>query len=185
MAGHVCPWWLGYFHLGVIRRRLQNPGKILSPYVRPGMKILDIGPGMGFFTLEMAKLAGPEGRVVAVDVQPKMIRALERRARRAALADRIDARVCTAGSLGADDLAGIIDFTCAFYVVHEVPDVPGLMRQVHALLVPAGMLIMVEPAHHISLEDFELNIETAREVGFSVHERPEIRKSRSVLLVKG
>ena len=184
MAGHVCPWWLGYFHLGPIRRWLQNPEKILSPYVKPGMKVLDIGPGMGFFTLEMAKLAGPEGRVVAIDLQPKMIRALERRARRAGLADHIDARVCTADSLGADDLVGIIDFSSVFYVVHEVPDVPGFMRQVHALLVPEGTFLMVEPVNHISHEDFELNIGAACDVGFSVAERPEIRKSRAALLAK-
>jgi tRNA A58 N-methylase Trm61 len=184
MAGHVCPWWLGYFHLGPIRRWFQNPEEILSPYVRPGMKILEIGPGMGFFTLEMARLTGPEGRVVAIDIQPKMIRALERRARRAGLADRVDARVCGAESPGAEDLAGVVDFASAFYVVHEVPDVPGLMRHVHGALVPAGMFLIVEPVNHVSREDFELNIGTARDVGFSVLRRPEIRKSRAVLLSK-
>ncbi|HUV35786.1 MAG TPA: class I SAM-dependent methyltransferase [Patescibacteria group bacterium] len=184
MAGRVCPWWLGYFHLGPIRRMLHNPEKILSPYVRRGMKVLDIGPGMGFFTLEMARLVGPEGMTVAIDLQPKMIRALERRAGRAGLADRIDARVCTAGDLGADDLAGSIDFSIGFYVVHEVPDVSRFMQQVYALLVPAGKFLVVEPENHISREDFELNIGTAREAGFSVIERPEIRKSFSVLLVK-
>lgn len=185
MAGRVCPWWLGYFHLGPIRRWLQNPEKILSPYVKPGMKLLDIGPGMGFFTLEMANFVGPEGQVIAIDLQPKMISALERRAKRAGLSERIDARICGAGSLGADDLAGSVDFAFGFYVVHEVPDVPGFMKQVHTLLIQAGKFLMVEPANHISHEDFELNIGTACGVGFSVADRPEIRKSRAVLFAKG
>ena len=72
----------------------QNPVKILSPYVGSGMTVLDIGPGMGFFTLPMARLVGPAGKVVCADVQPKMLDALRRRAAEAGLADRIDARVC-------------------------------------------------------------------------------------------
>ncbi len=184
MPGHVCPWWLGYFHLGPIRRWLLNPEKILSTYVERGMKILDIGPGMGFFTLGMAKLVGPEGKVIAIDLQPKMIRVLERRARRAGLSGRIDARVCGARNLGADDLDGSIDFAFAFYVVHEVPDVPGLMKQIHSILVPAGKFLMVEPVNHISSADFERNIATAVDLGFSEIDRPGIRKSRSVILSK-
>jgi ubiquinone/menaquinone biosynthesis C-methylase UbiE len=184
MAGHVCPWWLGYFHLGPIRRWLQNPEKILSPYVKPGMKVIDIGPGMGFFTLEMAKYVGPGGKVVAIDLQPKMISVLERRVKRAGLSKQIDARVCDAESLGADDLAGSVDFAFAFYVVHEIPDVPGFMKQVHALLAPMGRFLMVEPVNHLSSEDFERNITTALDLGFSEIDRPGIRKSRSVILSK-
>ena len=184
MAGHVCPWWLGYFHLGPIRRWLQNPDTILSPYVRPGMRILDIGSGMGFFTLEAAKLAGAEGRVVAIDLQPRMISTLVRRARRAGLDGRIDARVCSADDLGAADLTGSIDLAFVFYVVHEVEDVPGFMKQVQELLVTGGRFLMVEPMNHQSKEDFERCVGAACDVGFSIVERPEIRRSRSVLLAK-
>ena len=49
------------------------------------MTVLEPGPGMGFFTLELARIVGPEGRVVAVDVQPKMVEGLQKRARRAGL----------------------------------------------------------------------------------------------------
>jgi tRNA A58 N-methylase Trm61 len=67
------------------------------------MTVFEPGPGMGFFTLELARLVGPTGRVIAVDVQPKMIEALQRRARRAGLLDRIDARVTPATSMGPKD----------------------------------------------------------------------------------
>jgi len=55
MAGHkVCPWWLGYLLACPLRRLSQDPGRILAPYVRGGMAVLEPGPGMGFFTLKLA-----------------------------------------------------------------------------------------------------------------------------------
>jgi len=81
MALRVCPWWIGYLLASPLRRRLgQDPVKILSPYVREGMTVLEPGPGMGFFTIPLARLVGPSGRVIAVDLQPKMIESLKRRA---------------------------------------------------------------------------------------------------------
>ncbi len=94
MSGrHVCPWWAGYFLASTVRKLRQDPARILQPLVSAGMIVVEPGPGMGFFTLELARLVGAEGRVVAVDVQPKMIAALRRRAERAGLLDRIEARV--------------------------------------------------------------------------------------------
>ena len=49
---------------------------ILSPLVSEGMTVLEPGPGMGFFTLELARLVGPHGRVVSVEMQAKMLEAL-------------------------------------------------------------------------------------------------------------
>ena len=48
MAEHVCPWWIGYLLVSPIRRWLQNPDKILSPYVSEGMTVLELGPGWVF-----------------------------------------------------------------------------------------------------------------------------------------
>lgn len=184
MAHHVCPWWMGYFHLGPVRRLLQNPGKILGPYVEPGMKVLDIGPGMGFFTLELAKYVGPEGKVVAIDLQERMIKGLDKRAARTGLADRIDSRVCSSERLGADDLAGSIDLAVAFYVVHEVPDALSLFREVYALLNERGRFFVAEPAGRVTEGEFDELIAAALEMGFTLVERPEIRKSRTALLEK-
>jgi SAM-dependent methyltransferase len=102
----VCPWWLGYFLACPLRRLTLKREEILAPYVREGMTVLEPGPGMGFFTLELARLVGEKGRVVALDVQPKMIAALRKKAAKQALTPRIDPRVASAGSMGVDDLAG-------------------------------------------------------------------------------
>jgi ubiquinone/menaquinone biosynthesis C-methylase UbiE len=78
------------------------------------MTVFEPGPGMGFFTLELARRVGDTGRVVAVDVQPRMIAGLKRRATRERLLDRIDTRVVASESMGLTDLTGKADFTLAF-----------------------------------------------------------------------
>ncbi len=64
----VCPWYLGYLLASPLRRLLENPERMLRPYVRPGMTVLEPGSGMGFFSLPLARLVGAEGRVVCVDL---------------------------------------------------------------------------------------------------------------------
>ena len=100
----------------------QDPVKILSPYVREGMTVLEPGPGMGFFTLPLAQMVGPTRRVIAVDLQAKMIANLKRRAVKVNLLERIDAGVTSAVTMGLADLKNEVDFTLAFAVVHEFPD---------------------------------------------------------------
>ena len=78
MAQRVCPWWIGYLLASPLRRLLQDPAAILGPYVAEGMTVLEPGPGMGFFTLDIARKLGPCGRVIAVDVEPRMIERLIR-----------------------------------------------------------------------------------------------------------
>ncbi|MBC8391028.1 MAG: methyltransferase domain-containing protein, partial [Deltaproteobacteria bacterium] len=114
MAGNVCPWWVGYLLVSPLRRWAQNPRTILNPYIKPGMNVLDMGCGMGFFSLDMARLAGPEGKVVCVDLQPRMIKSLARRAEKAGLLDRIVHRGCSKDSLNIEDFSGRIDFALAF-----------------------------------------------------------------------
>ena len=55
---HVCPWWMGYLLCCPLRRLLENPEKILGPHVHPGMKVVEPGCGMGFFSLARSWLAG-------------------------------------------------------------------------------------------------------------------------------
>jgi len=53
MSRTVCPWWLGYFLAHPLRRRIHDPVGILRPFVSEGMTVLEPGPGMGFFTVEL------------------------------------------------------------------------------------------------------------------------------------
>jgi SAM-dependent methyltransferase len=180
----VCPWWLGYLLASPLRRLVQDPAAILAPYLRPRMTILEPGPGMGFFTLEMARQVGPDGRVIAIDIQPKMLASLERRAVRAGLQDRVLARLAQPGSLGLAGLAGQVDFVLAFAVVHELPSAGTFFREAAEALRPGGRMLLAEPAGHVPQSQFDAEIDLAQRAGLQIVERPAVRRSRAVLLAK-
>ena len=182
MAERVCPWWVGYLLASPLRRLFHDPVKILSPHVTRGMTVLDLGCAMGFFSLPMAEMLGPGGRVVCVDLQERMIRRLRKRAARAKVSNRIDTRLCRADSLGLDDLNGTIDFALAFAVVHEVPNAPTLLAEIRSLLRPGGRLLIAEPRGHVRRAAFETTLAAAAEAGLSLIERPEVKRSHAALL---
>jgi len=176
---HVCPWWGGYFIDNRFRRLLHKPEAILSPYVRPGMTALDFGCGMGFFAIPMARLVGETGRVIAADLQQKMLDTLQKRARKAGVGDRVRGHCCAPDSLG---LTVPLDFVVAFYSVHEAPDAGRLLSEIHECLREESCLLVVEPVGHVGAKRFERLVSLGREVGFTVAERPRVRLSRAVLL---
>ena len=167
-----------------IRRLMQNPAEIVAPYVREGMTVLEPGPGMGFFTLDLARRVGPSGRVVAVDIQPKMLSVLERRARKAGLADRIDIRLAQPDSMPLDDLNGKVDFALAFAMVHELPDEVRFFSQVAAALKPGASLLLVEPGGHVKPPDFDAELKIAADAGLVLAKRPVVGRSHAALLNK-
>ncbi len=182
MHGRVCPWWLGPILCCPLRRFVENPEVLLGPYVKPGMTILEPGCGMGYFTLPLARMAGPDGRVVCVDMQPRMIRGLERRARKAGLLDRIERIVCTPEDLGVSAWNGRIDLAVAIHMVHEVPQKQHLLEQIFTALRPGSTLLMLEPKGHVSAEDFEGTLQTARAARFTVVEKQQVKRDwRAVL----
>jgi ubiquinone/menaquinone biosynthesis C-methylase UbiE len=178
----VCPWWLGYLLASSLRKLWQDPREILAPFVREGQKVLEPGPGMGFFTLELARLVGPDGKVVAVDLQPKMINRLKRRVAQAGLADRVDARVATADSLGTSDLSDTIDFILAFAMVHEMPNAAQFFREIAEAARSGGTLLLAEPRGHVKDAAFENEVKLAAAAGFQVVDRPAISHSHSAFL---
>ncbi len=178
----VCPWWLCYSFDNPLRRLFHDPKRLLDPYVKPGMTVVDIGCGMGYFTIDLAKLAGPEGRVIAVDLQQQMLDALGRRARRAGVTDRIILHRCRKESLGVEEPA---DFALAFWMAHEVPDKPRFFGEIFAMLRPSGRFLLVEPKYHVTAEAFRRTVEMCRERGFSPVDEPAVRLSRAVLMGKG
>lgn len=184
MAGRVCPWWLGYFLLSPVRKLSHNPPKILGSYVRPGMTVVDVGCAMGFFSLPLAVLVGPQGSVVCVDLQEKMIASLKRRAQKAGLLDRLQVRVCCAESLGLKEFENAADFALAFAVVHEVPNPAAFFGEVLLALKPEAHFLVVEPKLHVSQRHFESSVLKAKEAGFIEMDRPNIARSRAILFRK-
>lgn len=185
MAHRVCPWWIGYLLASPVRRWLgQDPAQILSPYIHEGMTVLEPGPGMGFFTIPLAQLVGSSGRVIAVDVQPKMIKGLKRRAAKANLLDRIDARVTSAETMGLSDLEGKIDFTLAFAMVHEFPDAARFFAEVARASKQNARVLLAEPRGHVNEKAFSEELTRADAAGLAVAERPAVSRSQAALLFK-
>ncbi len=184
-AHSVCPWWIGWLLASPLRKLWYDPRKILGPHVRAGMTMLEPGPGMGFFTLELARLAGPAGKVVAVDIQPRMLEGLRQRAARAGLAPRIETRMALPGSLSVGDLAGKVDFVLAFAMVHEMPDQALFFREAAAALKPGGRLLLSEPRSMVGNDGFPRELALAEAAGFRTELQPAIPGNLSALLQKG
>jgi ubiquinone/menaquinone biosynthesis C-methylase UbiE len=90
----------------------------------------------------MAKLVGDQGRVIAVDLQQKMLDVLLQRAEKAGLADHIQTHECEQDRLGVDAQA---DFALAFMMVHEVPDQRRMYGEIYGCLKLDGKLLVAEP----------------------------------------
>ena len=184
MSPRVSPWWMGPLLLNPLRRWTIRPERLLAPYIHEAMTVLEPGPGMGFFTLALASLVGPYGKVIAVDIQPKMLEKLRDRAERAGLASRIEIRLAAGDSLQIIDLVGSVDFALAFAVVHETLSVERFFREVATALKPGASTLIVEPSGHVRAEKFDAEVEAAEADGLVVVATPKISRSHAVLLRK-
>jgi tRNA A58 N-methylase Trm61 len=182
MPHRVCPWWLGYFLASPLRRLMEDPDKTLDSYVSEGMTVLEPGPGMGFFTLALARMVGTSGRVVAVDIQPRMLAGLKKRAAKAGLLDRLEIRLAKPESMGLSDLAGRVDFALAIAVVHEMPSAGSFFEQAAETLRAGARLLLVEPAGHVSEAAFREELAAAARARLSIVERPDLRRRLAALL---
>jgi len=184
MAHRVCPHWVGYLLINPLRKLFENPNKIFGPFVQEGMIVLEPGCGMGYFTLPLARMVGPKGQIVAVDIQSKMLSALRRRARRTGLLDRMVLRHIKDDGLGVKDFSGKVDFAVALHVVHEVPNQTSFFTDVWQALKQGSKLLVVEPKGHISQDEFAESVAIAEKVGFEPEALSKIVRDRAALLIK-
>lgn len=177
----VCPVELAGSLDNKIRRWLQNPQKILTPYIKEKMKVLDIGCGPGFFSIEIAKMVGVNGKVFSVDLQEGMLKKIRDKILGTSLEGIIETIKCEEDEIVLPEK---VDFILAFYMVHEVPDKEKLFETLLNLLNEKGKLLIVEPKFfHVSKKEFELTIDSAREMGFKATQGPKLPFSFSSILI--
>ena len=181
MEQHCCPWWMNYLIGNPLRRVLQPPRKLFGHLVLPGMSVLDAGCGMGVFTLALAEMAGPEGHVVAVDLDRKNLKVLERKARRKGLEHRITTVECDLRELPPERR---FDFALAANSLHEVPESRKFLSRLSESLNPGARFLLLEPSFHISEQEFQRELELAAGAGLKVIERLKERSSWQALLQK-
>ncbi len=175
----VCPVERSHGLDNIFRKLIHNPRKILGNYIKEGMTILDIGCGPGFFSIEIAKMVGNSGKVIAADLQKGMLDKLESKIKGKEIGKRIKLHKCTENRIGVSEK---VDFALAFYVVHEIPNQESFMTEVKSILKPNGLFFIIEPSFHVSKQEFKDCIKKATELGFKPIKMPKVLFSRAIVL---
>jgi ubiquinone/menaquinone biosynthesis C-methylase UbiE len=136
----ACPYsqrfWVQAPHPGITRERLRE---IIEP--APGERVLEIGPGTGYYTLDLADWVGPEGAVEIFDLQQEMLDHTIRRARERGLWN-VNPTQGDAQQLPYDDDS--FDAAVLITVLGEIPDPAAALRVIGRVLRPGGRLIVGE-----------------------------------------
>ena len=135
-----CPAALARLVDNPIRRWYTRP-LLERVGIQPGERVLELGPGPGTFTVDAARRLGPEGQLIAVDIQPEMIAHVEKRVREAGLTN-VETRVADAYDLPLDDAS--VDRAFLITVLPEIPDKSRALRELWRVLRPGGTLSVSE-----------------------------------------
>ncbi len=136
----ACPYgqrfWVEAPHPIISRDRLRA---VLAP--EPGERLLEIGPGTGYYTLDIAEWVGPEGRVEIFDLQQEFLDHVSGRAGERGLANVVPTQG-DATALPYEDAS--IDAVALTAVLGEIPDPVAALREIRRVLKPGGRLIVGE-----------------------------------------
>ncbi|MHB8900859.1 MAG: class I SAM-dependent methyltransferase [Thermoguttaceae bacterium] len=124
------------------RQREEDCRRLLEELrVRPGQVVCDMGCGNGFYTLELARLTGPDGKVYAVDIQSEMLELLQARARQQGIAN-------IRPVLGTETDPRLpersIDLVLLVDVYHEFSEPGKMLQALRRSLKPGGRIAVAE-----------------------------------------
>jgi ubiquinone/menaquinone biosynthesis C-methylase UbiE len=152
-----------------LRRRIQPPSEMpIRHGLKPGMTVLEVGPGNGRYTVEAARAVAPAGKVVAVDIEPKMIERVSRRAQAEAVTN-LEAKTASVYDLPFRDAT--FDAVSMIAVISEIPHPHRALKEFHRVLKPTGILAFSEL---ITDPDYPLSrtlIRTVDAAGFRLRNR--------------
>jgi len=136
------PQWMANVIDNPFRRKIQPPDVTAIRHdIEPGMQVLEVGPGNGTYTLAAARRIGAQGKLVTIDIEPKMIDRVNRKIA-AENATNIEARVANVYKLPFDDHS--FDLIYMITVINEIPDIPKALSEFHRVLKPSGKLVFSE-----------------------------------------
>jgi ubiquinone/menaquinone biosynthesis C-methylase UbiE len=168
----ACPYGQRFFveapHPLITRDRLRQ---ILEP--ESGERVLEIGPGTGYYTLDLAEWVGPDGTVEIFDIQQEMLDHTMERARERGISN-LHPTLGDARSLPYDDDS--FDAVALTTVLGEIPDQDAALREINRVLKPGGRLVVGElfgDPHMVTLSTLRRRAEAASLV-FEGHVGPKL-----------
>jgi ubiquinone/menaquinone biosynthesis C-methylase UbiE len=168
----ACPYrqrfWVDAPHPLITRTRLREA---LGP--EPGERVLEIGPGTGYYTLDLAEWVGSQGEVEIFDIQQEMLGHTMERARERGVSN-VRATLGDARSLPYEDDS--FDAVVLVTVLGEIPDQDAALREINRVLKPGGRLVVGElfgDPHMVTLGALRRRAEAAGLV-FERHLGPKI-----------
>ncbi len=162
-----CPAALSWLVDNPLRRSYMRP--VLDRVgIGPGERVLELGPGPGAFTVDAALRAGPNGRLITVDIQPEMIAQVERRVREAGLAN-VETHVASAHALPLED--GSVDRAFLVTVLPEIPNPAGALAELRRVLRSDGVLSVTEEFYDPDYLFLPETIRLVEAAGFRLVER--------------
>lgn len=177
----VCPVEKAGMLDNKFRKFFQDPQKILKPYIKEGMAVLDLGCGPGFFSIEIGKLINNSGTVICADLQEGMLDIIRQKIKGTDIETLFKFCKCDNSAI---NVPFKVDFVLAFWMIHEVPNQVKLFNELKSILKPQGQILIIEPRGHVTGKAFNKMIENLNEIGFEVVETPKVFLSRSILVVK-
>lgn len=152
-----------------LRRKFQPPYETAVRHgLEPGMLVLEVGPGSGTYTIGAARRVGEQGKIVTVDIEPRMIERVRRKAQKEGITN-IEARVADVYDLPFDDEA--FDAVYMIAVIGEIPEPDRAMGEFHRVLKPGGTLLFSEMLLDPDYPLASTLIRLASAAGFRLKER--------------
>lgn len=125
-----------------LRRQIQPPDDMPPRHhIEPGMTVLEVGPGNGRYTVATARRVGNTGKVIAIDIEPKMIERVSHRAQLAGVTN-LEAKTANVYALPFDD--GTFDAIYMITVIGEIPELLRALEEFYRVLKPSGTLAFSE-----------------------------------------
>lgn len=122
-------------------KRMPAEPVLTAAGIAPGMTVIDVGAGTGYWTVTLSEMVGPEGRVIAADVEPVMIDELRSLVQERELGN-VEVVASEEYHIPVPD--GIADAAVLGFVLHEPPDPDALLREIARLLKPGGRALVLE-----------------------------------------
>jgi ubiquinone/menaquinone biosynthesis C-methylase UbiE len=156
----ACPYsqrfWVEAPHPLITRSRLRE---ILDP--KPGERVLEVGPGTGYYTLDVAEWIGPDGSLDILDLQQEM---LDHTMERAGERDTTNITPKNADATAMPYEEGSFDAAFLVTVLGEVPNQDAAIHELSRVLKPGGRLVVGEllgDPHYVRLAPLRLRAAAA------------------------